>query len=130
MDYKKAPIKITERQQKLLEKIAKFIADKGFTVPTLLFMETSQPLNFIVSQFMIFLEPFLTIIIPRDSYNDIQLLLEQRKGIEYFLTILEEMEYLKKRDDTEARDLIVNMKKMEEIAKEEKRKFKEKYPNR
>jgi len=130
MDYKKAPIKITERQQKLLEKIATFIAEKGFTVPALLFMETSQPLNFITSQFMIFLEPFLTIIIPRDSYNDIQLLLEQRKGIEYFLTILEEMEYLKKKDDTEARDLIGNMKKMEEIAKQEKKKFQEKYPDR
>jgi len=130
MDYKKAPIKITERQQKLLEKIARFISRKGFTTPALLFLETSQPLNFITSQFMIFLEPFLTILVPRDSYNDIQLILEQRQGIEYFLSILEEMEYQKNEEDKKTKNMFSNMSKMEQIAKEERRKFKEKYPDR
>jgi hypothetical protein len=54
-----------------------------------------QPLNFIGSQFMAYLEPFLTFVIPRDAYNDIQKILEQRKGIDYFLSILEDEEFEK-----------------------------------
>jgi len=79
---------------------------------------------------MIFLEPFLTILVPRDSYNDIQLILEQRQGIEYFLSILEEMEYQKNEEDKKTKNMFSNMSKMEQIAKEERRKFKEKYPDR
>jgi hypothetical protein len=127
---KKKPIKITEEQEKLLRRIAYEIAMRGMTAPTIFFLESVQPLNYIASQFMAYVEPFLTFIIPRDAYNDIQQLLEQRKGIEYFLTIMEDEEYKKQEHDKKIKQDIKNIKKMEKVAKEERKKLEEKLKNK
>jgi hypothetical protein len=127
---KKKPIKITEEQEKLLRRIAYEIALRGMTAPTIFFLESVQPLNYIASQFMAYVEPFLTFIIPRDAYNDIQQLLEQRKGIEYFLTIMEDEEYKKQEHDKKIKQDIKNIKKMEKVAKEERKKLEEKLKNK
>ena len=122
-------IKINEDQKKLLTKIAKAITSKGMTAPTIFFLETMQPLNYIGSQFMAYLEPFLTFVIPRDAYNDIQKILEQRKGIDYFLSILEDEEFEKQEHDKQVRQDIKNLKKMEKIARQEKKKLEKKLKN-
>lgn len=114
-------IKINEEQKALLTKIAKAIASKNMTAPTIFFLETMQPLNYIGSQFMAYLEPFLTFVIPRDAYNDIQKILEQRKGIDYFLSILEDVEFEKQEHDKQVRQDIKNIKKMKKVAKQEKK---------
>ena len=119
-------IKITEEQKALLTKIAKVIASKGMTAPTIFFLETMQPLNYIGSQFMAYLEPFLTFVIPRNAYNDIQKILEQRKGIDYFLSILEDEEFEKQEHDKQVRQDIKNLKKMEKVALREKKKLEKK----
>jgi len=116
-------IKITEEQDKLLRKIAYQIALRGMTAPTIFFLESVQPLNYIASQFMAYVEPFLTFIVPRDAYNDIQQILEQRKGIDYFLTILEDEEFKKQEHDKKIKEDMKNIKKMEKIAKQEKKKL-------
>ena len=116
-------IKINEEQKALLTKIAKVIASKGMTAPTIFFLETMQPLNYIGSQFMAYLEPFLTFVIPRNAYNDIQKILEQRKGIDYFLSILEDEEFEKQEHDKQVRQDIKNLKKMEKVALREKKKL-------
>jgi len=118
---KKKPIKITEKQDELLRKIASAIAIRGMTAPTVFFFEAVQPLNYIASQFMAYVEPFLTFVIPRDEYNDIQQILEQRKGIDYFLTILEDEEFKKQQHDKKVREDIKNIKKMEKVAAEERK---------
>jgi hypothetical protein len=117
----KKPIKITDEQEKLLRKIAYEIAVRGMTAPTIFFLESVQPLNYIASQFMAYVEPFLTFIIPRTAYNDIQQVLEQRKGIEYFLTIMEDEEFKKQEHDKQVRQDIKNIKKMEKVAREERK---------
>ncbi|MDA3838333.1 MAG: hypothetical protein PF574_05065 [Candidatus Delongbacteria bacterium] len=119
-------IQITDEQKVLLRKIANIIASKGMTTPTIFFLETMQPLNYIGSQFMAYLEPFLTFVIPRDAYNDIQKILEQRKGIDYFLSILEDEEFEKQKHDKQIRQDIKNLKKMEKVALQEKKKLKKK----
>jgi len=86
-------IEVTPEQDELLRKIAVKISERGMTVPTIFFLESMAPLNYIGSQVMAYLEPFLTFVVPRDHYNNIQKILEQRKGIDYFLTILEDEEY-------------------------------------
>lgn len=118
-------IKITEEQEKLLRKIATAIASKGMTAPTIFFLESVQPLNYITSQFMAYVEPFLTFVIPRDAYNDVQQVLEQRKGIDYFLNILEDEEFKKQEHDKQVRQDIKNLKKMEKIAKQERKALEE-----
>ena len=117
------PVKINARQEELLRKVAHFLAEKRMTPPAVFFLETMKPLNSISSQILTYLEPFLTIIIPRQEYNDVVALLEQREGLEYFLTILEDEESKKLDDDAKARQLIKNMKKVEKSAKIEKRNF-------
>ncbi|MBN2788752.1 MAG: hypothetical protein JXR69_01020 [Candidatus Delongbacteria bacterium] len=116
-----AKIKVTEEQKILLQKIAKAIASKGMSAPTIFFLESVQPLNFIGSQIMAYLEPFLTFFIPRDAYNDIQQILEQRKGIDYFLSILEEEEFKKQKHDKQVRQDMKNLKKMKKVANQEKK---------
>jgi len=122
----KKSIKITEKQDALLKKIAGAIAIRGMTAPTIFFLESVQPLNYIASQFMAYVEPFLTFVIPREEYNDIQQILEQRKGIDYFLTILEDEEFKKQQHDKQVKQDIKNIKKMEKVAAEERKKLMEK----
>mgnify|MGYP001766451819 CR=1 FL=1 len=122
----KKSIKITEKQDALLRKIANAIAIRGMTAPTIFFLESVQPLNYIASQFMAYVEPFLTFVIPREEYNDIQQILEQRKGIDYFLTILEDEEFKKQQHDKKVKQDIKNIKKMEKVAAEERKKLMEK----
>lgn len=122
----KKSIKITEKQDALLRKIANAIAIRGMTAPTIFFLESVQPLNYIASQFMAYVEPFLTFVIPREEYNDIQQILEQRKGIDYFLTILEDEEFKKQQQDKQVKQDIKNIKKMEKVAAEERKKLMEK----
>jgi len=126
---KKKSIKITEKQDALLKKIAYAIAIRGMTAPTIFFLESVQPLNYIASQFMAYVEPFLTFVIPREEYNDIQQILEQRKGIDYFLTILEDEEFKKQQHDKQVKQDIKNIKKMEKVAAEERKKLMEKRKN-
>ncbi|NOR44819.1 MAG: hypothetical protein GQ534_04465 [Candidatus Delongbacteria bacterium] len=119
-------IKINEEQKILLRKIAAVIASKGMAVPTIFFLESVQPLNYIGSQVMAYVEPFLTFFIPRDAYNDIQKILEQRQGINYFLSILEDEEFKKQEHDKQVRQDIKNLKKMEKVALQEKKKLEKK----
>jgi len=114
-------IQITDRQKELLRKLAAFIAEKSMTVPIIFFLESTQSLNYIASQLMAYLTPFLTAFIKEDSYNDIQKILEQRSGIDFFLTVLEDEEFKKQEKDREEKILMKKMKKMKKIAKKEKK---------
>ncbi len=99
-------IQINEEQEALLRKLAFIIAEKGMTSPTIFFLESVQPLNYIGSQVMAYLEPFLTFVIPRDHYNNIQKILEQRKGIDYFLTLVEDEEYKRQQKNRAIKELL------------------------
>ncbi len=117
---KKTKISITERQKELLRKISVFIAEKNMTVPVIFFLESSQSLNYIASQLMAYLTPFITAFVKEDLYNDLQKILEQRSGIDYFLTVLEDEEYKRQQELKDRKILLKNIKKMKKIAKKEK----------
>ncbi len=117
---KKTKISITERQKELLRKISAFIAEKNMTVPVIFFLESSQSLNYIASQLMAYLTPFITAFVKEDLYNDLQKILEQRSGIDYFLTVLEDEEYKRQQELKDRKVLMKNIKKMKKIAKKEK----------
>ena len=114
-------IVITDRQKELLRKIASFIAEKSMTVPIIFFLESSQSLNYIASQIMAYLTPFLTAFVNEDKYNDLQQILEQRSGIDYFLKVLEEEEFEKQEREKEDKLLQRKIKQMKKIAKKEKK---------
>lgn len=117
-------IKINERQKNLLKKIAKFIASKRMTPPAVFFFETVKPLNYISSQVLAYLEPFLTMLIPRQEYNDVVKILEQRDGLEYFLSVLEDEESERLNSEAKAKEVIKNLKEVKKAAKAEMKKVK------
>jgi len=49
----------TQREQELIDKLAKFVIDRQLQIPAISFLETFKPVGFIGSQFGIFASPFL-----------------------------------------------------------------------
>ena len=81
---------LTEEEKKVLEQFADEIVKRGLTVPTILFAQSSKPLSFIGSQVMLILRPIIQMIYPTTTvYDKLQSALEKRKGLEYFIEILE-----------------------------------------
>ena len=81
---------LTEEEKKVLEQFADEIVKRGLTVPTILFAQSSKPLSFIGSQVMLILRPIIQMIYPTTMvYDKLQSALEKRKGLEYFIGILE-----------------------------------------
>jgi len=81
---------LTQEEKKVLEQFADEIVKRGLTVPTILFAQSSKPLSFIGSQVMLILRPIIQMIYPTTTvYDKLQSALEKRKGLEYFIEILE-----------------------------------------
>jgi len=81
---------LTEEEKKVLEQFADEIVKRGLTVPTILFAQSSKPMSFIGSQVMLILRPIIQMIYPTTMvYDKLQSALEKRKGLEYFIGILE-----------------------------------------
>ncbi|MBN1971744.1 MAG: hypothetical protein JXR48_07630 [Candidatus Delongbacteria bacterium] len=116
-------IKISDEQKELLTKIARFLAERGFTVPTVFLLESMQPLNYVVSQILAYAEPFATVIVKRDLYNDLVEILEQRGGIDYFLRILEDQEDEISLEKKKRKAALKDIKKMKKIAQGERKSF-------
>ncbi|MCL1827811.1 MAG: hypothetical protein FWG20_07250, partial [Candidatus Cloacimonetes bacterium] len=51
-----------ERAIELIEKVAMFFAKRRMGAPAILFIESIRPINFLASQVMIFLAPFVNVI--------------------------------------------------------------------
>lgn len=84
---------LTGEEQEVLFKLADFIVKKGMTVPAILTLETVKPLNYIGSQAMVFLEPFVQAVIKDISrYNTFRRMMEKRENVERLLQKIEELD--------------------------------------
>ena len=54
-------------EEAVLDKLAKKAVERGMAVPSILFLESVKPLNFIASQTMVFFEPIVQTIF---NFND------------------------------------------------------------
>ncbi len=70
-------------------KLITVVQRRNLTVPTSMFLECIQPLNYIGSQAMAFFRPFLTFFFTPAEYDLFQGILEKREGIK---RIIEELE--------------------------------------
>jgi len=69
-DPKKAePSLLTVEENEVLDKLARKAVDKGFTVPSILFLESVKPLNYIGSQALVFFEPIIQSIFNFRDYE-------------------------------------------------------------
>ena len=95
-DIPKDAVELTADEQELLRKLAQKVVDWHMTVPAILFLESVKPLNFIGSQTMVFLEPFVTAIFSSPmsvhDYNLLRQMMEKRENTERLLQKIEELD--------------------------------------
>lgn len=78
-----------EDEQALAARLAAIIHKRRLTIPATMFLECMQPLNYIGSQAMVFLRPFLTFFFSPKEYDMLQGILERRKGMKMIIEALE-----------------------------------------
>lgn len=81
---------LPEEEQILLEKVARKVVERGWTVVAILFLESVKPLNYISAQTMVFFEPIVQTIFNFSDYNTFRVALEKRETIELLLLKIEE----------------------------------------
>ena len=79
-------------QDDLLDTLARKIVERDLSVPAILFLESTKPLNFVGCQALNFLEPLIQSVFTIKSYNEFTQLLENRSNIEELILRIEELE--------------------------------------
>jgi len=72
---------LTEEDRALLRRVAVTIDRRGMSAAAIFFLESLRPLNYIGSQAMVFLRPFLTMIFSQPEYEQLTAIMEHREGI-------------------------------------------------
>ncbi|MEE2657559.1 MAG: hypothetical protein VX733_03580 [Candidatus Latescibacterota bacterium] len=76
---------LDEHDRDLVLRLADFIVKRRMSAPALMVLETGRPLNFVGSQALAFLSPFLTLIFHRSDYERFVLLLDRRRSIDFLV---------------------------------------------
>ncbi len=84
--------RITGEERALAAKMAKFVVRRQMTTPALMVLEAGRPLNFIGSQFLTFLSPFVTLIFSSVEYDRFVHFLEKRQSVQTLIDSLVEAE--------------------------------------
>ncbi|MGE0683447.1 MAG: hypothetical protein AB7P69_21425 [Candidatus Binatia bacterium] len=74
----------------LLQKIAALIVKRGMAAPTLLFLESVGPLNFLGSQVVHGLKPFLDLVCDPMELDRLASMLERRASVDKLITLIQE----------------------------------------
>ena len=72
---------LTEDDRALLLRVAVTIDRRGMSAAAIFFLESLRPLNYIGSQAMVFLRPFLTMFFSQSEYEQLTAIMERREGI-------------------------------------------------
>ncbi len=76
----------------LLDAVAARIARMGLGVPAIFFLESSKPLSFLGSQFLVFIEPFVKTFVDIKNYDKFCLMMEDRQNVEKLIQKVEDLE--------------------------------------
>jgi hypothetical protein len=86
------PDYLTPEQLKLFDRLSDRVVKMRMTVPAMLFLESTRPLNFIGSQAMLFFAPMVHALFAAHEYNLLQQALERRETLGYLADLLEAKE--------------------------------------
>lgn len=81
-----------ERDRALIDRLAAFVVRRRMTVPALMLLESWRPLNFIGSQMLTFLAPFVTMVFSEQEYSRFTGILERRGSIDLIIERIEKAE--------------------------------------
>ncbi len=74
----------------LLEKVAHLIVKRGMALPALLFLESLGPLNFLGSQVLHGLSPFLELVCNATEMERLASVLERRDSVPRLIAVIQE----------------------------------------
>ena len=81
-----------DEQDALLTQLAKAIVSRRLTVPAILFLEICKPINFIGSQILIALNPFVQAIFSTANYQKFALIIEKDANVELLIQLIEKLD--------------------------------------
>ena len=73
---------IDEPEQELIERVADFLVRRGLTAPAVMLLEVGRPLNFVGSQLLVFLSPFISLIFNSEELKRFTRLLAKRRAVD------------------------------------------------
>jgi len=85
-----AEVGFTSQETALLEKVARLVVKRGMAVPALLFLESLEPLNFLGSQVLHGLSPFLELVCDATEMERLAAVLERRDSIPQLIAMIQE----------------------------------------
>jgi len=80
---------LTDDEEQVLEKLAKKTVQRGMAVPAIIFLESIKPLNFVMSQVLVFFEPIIQSVFNFKDYDNFRSALEKRETVELVLLKIE-----------------------------------------
>jgi len=84
---------ITVDDENLANKVATFVVRRKMAMPAIMLLETGRPLNYVGSQFLVFLSPFVSLIFRTSSeFDRFALFLEKRDSIPCIIKQIESLE--------------------------------------
>ena len=86
------PIKPTEEEQQIIDRLSRAIVRRGLAAPALMFLECSHPFNYVASQFLVFVAPVAQLIFDKSQYQILVKMLEKRGSIEAVCRRIEEFD--------------------------------------
>lgn len=84
------PVEPTPAEQCVIDRLVYEIDRRGMTAPAILMLESSRPLNYITSQFLVFFGPVARAIFDAGSYNAFASFLAKRGSIETLCRAIED----------------------------------------
>ena len=83
------PDTLSRDDDALLLDLAHRIDARGLTAPADLWLESFRPMSFLGSQLMHFLNPFVRLLVPADTFGRLARILEEREHLQRLLLHLE-----------------------------------------
>jgi len=80
-----------EERDRIIEKAAQEIVKRGLTAPALLFIEMAKPINFLGSQLLVAVDPFISSILSSGDYRKFSILMEDDENMERLLQAIERL---------------------------------------
>ena len=74
----------------LLDRVAEQVVRRRMTVPAIFFLDSCRPLNYVASQALRFLQPFLTFVFSERDYERLAEILERRDSPSVLISRIEE----------------------------------------
>ena len=82
----------TPREAAAAEKVCREVVRRRMTVPAVMLLEISRPLNYLGAQALHFFQPFGTVLIEPGAWETFANFLERRGSVEYLARLIEDAE--------------------------------------